>query len=237
MVDLVVLGAPGAGKGTQVELLTGWLPLPAVATGDLFRAALKEGTPLGLAARGYMDRGELVPDDVTVGMVAERISQSDCADGVIFDGFPRTVTQAERLDVLLHGMRRQVDQVLYLRVTDGVLLERLAGRWMCRECGGVFHRVASPEKVRGICDDCGGALYQREDDAPETQRRRIEVYLEQTAPLQSYYGERGLLVEIDGNRPIDKVQRDLREAIAPLIKGSGLQAATGFGAPDKASSR
>ena len=217
MVDLILLGAPGAGKGTQVELLSSWLPLPTVATGDLFRAALKEGTPLGLAAKSFMERGELVPDDVTVGMVAERLAQSDCAEGVIFDGFPRTLTQAERLDEFLLEMQRRVDLVLYLQVFGRVLLERLAGRWTCRACGSVVHRLHSPEKVRGICDDCGGELQQREDDAPETQRRRIEVYLDQTAPLQSYYGEKGLLVEIDGDQPIDEVQRDLRKAIGPLI--------------------
>ena len=217
MVDIILLGAPGAGKGTQAELLCDTLHLPSISSGDLFRAALGERTPLGLRAKAYMDRGELVPDEITVSMVAERISQKDCAEGVIFDGFPRTVTQAEALDVLLDKMQRRVDIVLYIKVSDDVLLKRLAGRWTCRKCGAIYHREFSPEKVRGVCDVCGGELYQRPDDTPETQKRRIQVYLQQTAPLEAYYRQRRLLVEVNGEQGIDAVQHDILEAIHTVL--------------------
>ncbi len=218
MVDIVLLGPPGAGKGTQAELLTQWLPLPRVATGDLFRAALAQETELGLKAKAYMERGELVPDEITVGMVKERISQEDCASGVIFDGFPRTVGQAEALDRLLAELGRKVDLVLYFEVAPDVLLERLAGRWTCPKCGEIYHRLYNPEKVRGICDKCGAELYQRPDDTPETQRRRIQVYLEQTAPLQEYYRKRGLLVQIDGEQDVESVQRQVTQAVKAVLE-------------------
>jgi len=213
MVDIILLGAPGAGKGTQAELLRDGLGLPSVSSGDLFRAALSERTSLGLRAKTYMDKGELVPDEITVGMVAERISQADCAAGVIFDGFPRTVAQAEALDGLLGKMRRRVDIVLCIQVLEDVLLRRLAGRWTCRNCGAIYHREFNPEKVQGVCDACGGELYQRPDDTPETQQRRIQVYLQQTAPLEEYYRGRGLLVEVNGEQAVDAVQHDIVDAI------------------------
>lgn len=213
MVDIILLGAPGAGKGTQAELLRDRLGLPSVSSGDLFRAALSERTSLGLRAKTYMDKGELVPDEITVGMVAERISQADCAAGVIFDGFPRTVAQAEALDGLLGKMRRRVDIVLCIQVLEDVLLRRLAGRWTCRNCGAIYHRELNPEKVQGVCDVCGGELYQRPDDTPETQQRRIQVYLQQTAPLEEYYRGRGLLVEVNGEQAVDAVQHDIVDAI------------------------
>ncbi|MFH1084803.1 MAG: adenylate kinase [Chloroflexota bacterium] len=213
MVDILLLGAPGAGKGTQAELLRQWLPLPQVSSGDLFRANLSANTELGLKARSYMDRGELVPDDVTIAMVAERIGQPDCAQGVILDGFPRTVAQAEALGKLLASMGRRVDVVVYFAVSKETLIKRLGGRWTCRQCGKVYHELYSPERVKGVCDVCGGALYQRADDTPETQRRRIEVYLNQTAPLQAYYIEQGLLVEVDGEQEIEPVQAALKRAI------------------------
>jgi len=220
VVDIVLLGAPGAGKGTQAELLRDRLSLPSVSSGDLFRAALSERTPLGLRAKAYMDKGELVPDEITVSMVAERISQEDCAAGVIFDGFPRTAGQAEALDSLLDKMQRCVDIVLYVMVSEGVLLRRLAGRWTCRACGAIYHREFSPEKVQGVCDACGGELYQRPDDTPETQKRRIQVYLQQTAPLEAYYRGKGLLVEVDGEQEIDEVQSDIVKAIEAVTMGS-----------------
>jgi len=219
VVDIVLLGAPGAGKGTQAELLRDRLSLPSVSSGDLFRAALSERTPLGLRAKAYMDKGELVPDEITVSMVAERISQKDCAAGVIFDGFPRTAGQAEELDNLFDQMQRRVDIVLYVMVSEGVLLRRLAGRWTCRECGAIYHREFSPEKVQGVCDACGGELYQRPDDTPETQKRRIQVYLQQTAPLEAYYRGKGLLVELDGEQEIDVVQGDIVKAIGAVTTG------------------
>jgi adenylate kinase len=218
MVDIILLGAPGAGKGTQAELLREWMPIPQVSSGDLFRANIGSGTELGLKAKAYMDRGELVPDDVTVGMVADRIAQADCAGGVIFDGFPRTTAQADALSVILAGMGRQINIVAYITVPQDVLLERLGGRWTCRKCGKVYHALYSPAKAKGVCDVCGGELYQRADDTPETQRRRIEVYVESTAPLVSYYREKGLLVEIDGEQTIEQVQQQLRQAVERVAR-------------------
>jgi adenylate kinase len=215
---IVLLGAPGAGKGTQADLLLQWLSLPHVATGDLFRAAIAAQTPLGREAKSFMDRGELVPDAVTVGMVAERLNQPDCAAGVIFDGFPRTVAQAEALATLLTGLGRRLDLVAYVYVPRESLLTRLAGRWTCKNCGAVYHRVFSPEVSRGLCDNCGGPLYQRADDTPETQARRVEVYMAQTAPLIDYYEQKGLLVQIDGEQDIAAVQRDLRRAIESALQ-------------------
>lgn len=217
MVDIILLGAPGAGKGTQGELMAKWLPLPRVSTGDLFRENLANNTELGRKAKVYMERGELVPDEITVAMVAERISKPDCANGVVFDGFPRTLAQARALDDLLATMGRRVDIVLNIRVADDVLLERLAGRWTCRQCGEIYHRLFSPEKVRGVCDKCGGPLYQREDDNPETQTRRIRVYHEQTAPLEEYYRARGILVDINGEQSPEAVAAEIQNALQPLL--------------------
>ena len=217
MADLVLLGAPGAGKGTQAELLQEWLPLPRISTGELFRLALDSGTEIGRVAEAYVESGELVPDETVVAMVRERITQPDCADGVIFDGFPRTAGQAEALEAMLAQMARRVDLVIYLSVSPDALLERLSGRWTCRRCGRVYHRVHSPESKRGTCDVCGGELYQRDDDAPETQRRRISVYLEQTAPLRAYYRNRGLLVELDGNREESAVQTDIKRVVLSAL--------------------
>jgi adenylate kinase len=218
MPDIILLGAPGAGKGTQAELLVQWLPLPRVATGELFRAAIGGRTDLGMRAKAFMDRGELVSDEITVSMVAERLDQPDCARGVIFDGFPRTPAQAEALEALLAGLGRQVDLVVYVQVSRDSLLRRLAGRWTCKNCGAVYHRSFSPEKNQGICDACGGRLYQREDDTPETQARRVEVYFSQTAPLIAHYRQRGWLVEVDGEQQIAAVQRDLRQAIEVVLQ-------------------
>ena len=218
MPDIILLGAPGAGKGTQAELLVQWLPLPRVATGELFRAAIAGRTDLGMRAKAFMDRGELVSDEITVSMVAERLDHRDCARGVIFDGFPRTPAQAEALEALLAGLGRQVDLVVYVQVSCDSLLMRLAGRWTCKNCGAVYHRSFSPEKNQGICDACGGRLYQREDDTPETQARRVEVYFSQTAPLIAHYRQRGWLVEVDGEQQIVAVQSDLRRAIEVVLQ-------------------
>jgi adenylate kinase len=199
---IVLLGAPGAGKGTQAELLKEALDIPSVSSGELFRYAIEAGTDLGSKAKEYM--------------IAERLAQPDCADGVILDGFPRTLAQAEALDDVLAGMNRQVHAVVYMQVSEDTLLKRLAGRWTCRECGAVYHEVFGPEKVKGVCDACGGALYQREDDTPETQQRRIAVYLAQTAPLQERYRARGILIDIDGDQDVEAVHRDIRAAIDAL---------------------
>ncbi len=213
-MNIVLLGAPGAGKGTQAELLAEYLRIPHVATGDLFREALRGDTPLGRRAKAYIERGELVPDDITIAMVQERLAQPDSERGVILDGFPRTVEQARALDRVLAERGTQLDLVIFIRVRPEVLLQRLSGRWICRDCQGVYHMTFNPPRQPGVCDVCGGPLYQREDDRPETQSRRIEVYLAQTSPLIEYYRERGLLVEVDGEREITEVQEEIRNAVA-----------------------
>jgi adenylate kinase len=219
---LVLLGGPGAGKGTQAERLSGMLGIPQVSTGDLFRENLRAETPLGLLAKGYMERGELVPDEVTVGMARERLSRPDCTGGAILDGFPRTVAQAQALEQLLAGLGTKLSVVPYIKVPEEVLLERLAGRWTCRACGAMYHQLFSPPERRGVCDRCGGELYQRADDTPETQKRRIQVYFEQTAPLIEHYRERGLLVEVDGLTRIEQVQAELL-GIIKRVQGTALR--------------
>ncbi len=210
---IVLLGAPGAGKGTQAERLESDLGLPHIATGDLFRAALKQQTELGKLAQSYMDRGVLVPDDVTIAMVRERFTQPDAAKGAILDGFPRTVDQATALDAMLQERGAGVTLAPYIKVTTETLLSRLAGRWVCRRCGGVYHMLYNPPAREGVCDSCGGELYQRSDDTPATQLHRIEVYLSETAPLIEFYRDRGLLAEVDGEQNIDGVYRDLLERV------------------------
>ncbi len=209
MSYVVLMGGPGAGKGTQARRLAERLGLPQVATGDLFRDHLKNDTELGKLARKYMEAGELVPDEVTVAMVKERLARPDCENGALLDGFPRTICQAEALDELLGQMGQEITIVPYIHVDPDVLLKRLSGRWTCKAKGHVFHEVFNPPKVQGVCDFDGSPLYQREDDTVETQRRRIKVYFEQTEPLLAYYRSRGLLVEIDGEQSIEKVYEDL----------------------------
>jgi len=208
-IFLVLLGAPGAGKGTQAAELARRLGVPQVSSGNLFREALKAQTQLGIEAQKYLNRGELVPDAVTIGMIAERLAQPDCAQGAILDGFPRTIEQAKALDEILAKECATVDLVPYIKVSTETLLQRLGGRWTCKNCQAVYHVLYNPPKVPGECDVCGGELYQRADDMPETQRKRIEVYLEQTAPLIEYYRRRGLLVEINGELDIAGVQAQL----------------------------
>jgi adenylate kinase len=210
---VVLMGGPGAGKGTQAGFLKKTLGLPQIATGDLFREHLANKTELGILANQYMDAGELVPDEVTVAMVEDRLSRPDCEDGALFDGFPRTIAQADALESMLAENDEQINVVPYIHVDKSVLLKRLAGRWTCRENGHVFHEVFNPPAEPGICDIDGSPLYQRDDDTVETQKRRIEVYFEQTAPLLDYYREKGLLVEIDGEQEINQVQENLIAAI------------------------
>jgi adenylate kinase len=209
MAYVVLMGGPGAGKGTQARRLQEELGLPQVASGDLFRQHIKNETELGKLAQSYMDAGDLVPDQVTVRMVRERLSQPDCAEGALLDGFPRTIAQARALDKILAEMDAHIGVVPFISVGPDVLLQRLAGRWTCTECGHMYHLLFSPPKVEGICDFDGSALYQREDDTEETQKRRIEVYFEQTEPLLDYYRQRGKLVEVNGEQSIEDVQRDL----------------------------
>ena len=210
---IVLLGGPGAGKGTQAERLAQTLGIPQVSTGDLFRENLKKETELGQLAKGYMERGELVPDEVTVAMVRERLSRPDAAGGAILDGFPRTIEQAESLAGILEELGAELAVVPYIKVPEDMLLARLAGRWTCRKCGAMCHQLFSPPQVAGVCDRCGGELYQRPDDTPETQRHRIEVYFDQTAPLIDYYRAKGLLVEVDGERDIETVQAELLSVV------------------------
>jgi len=221
---LVLLGPPGSGKGTQAERLKEQLGLPHVASGDLFRENIGNETELGLLAKGYMDRGQLVPDDVTIAMVRERLRQPDCDDGVILDGFPRTLAQAEALDKILASRPRTLAGVLYINVPDEELVRRLSGRWICGQCQTPHHVVFSPPAKEGICDECGGKLYQRDDDRPETVRARLRVYHKQTAPLIDYYcrvspsagSGRSLLVEIDGAGDIETVSTALLDSIRSL---------------------
>lgn len=210
---VVLMGGPGAGKGTQARKLEKEMGLPQISTGDLFRENLKNETELGKVARSYMDAGELVPDEVTVGMVRERLTRADTEEGAIFDGFPRTIAQADAFEALLSENDERINVVPYIHVDRDVLLKRLAGRWTCPVCGRVYHEIFSPPEQPGVCDVDGATLYQREDDTEETQRRRIEVYFEQTAPLLDYYREKDLLVEIDGEQSIDDVFEDLQHAI------------------------
>jgi len=215
---MVLLGAPGAGKGTQAVRLMKVLGVPHISSGDLFREAVQKGTPLGLLAKQYMERGELVPDDVTIAMVQERLAQSDCQRGAILDGFPRTLEQAEALDKVLSEEGKAISLAIYIRVSEETLLARLSGRWTCRRCQAVYNLLSNPPRQEGKCDRCGGPLYQRPDDTRETAKRRLEVYFAQTAPLIDYYRRRGLLVEVDGEGSIEEVQARLLEAIRSSLK-------------------
>jgi adenylate kinase len=209
-----MIGAPGAGKGTQADLVCRQYGLPKVASGELFRENLQRETELGKLAKSYMDRGELVPDDVTVRMVSERLSRPDTQAGAVLDGFPRNVAQAEALDEFLAGQGEAIRRVFYIKVSPEELLERLSGRWLCRANQHPYHVRNNPPKVPGVCDLDGSPLYQRDDDKPKTVQRRIQVYLDQTAPLIDYYRGRGILAEIHGERPIEDVFADISAQLA-----------------------
>ncbi|NIM94961.1 MAG: adenylate kinase [Anaerolineales bacterium] len=213
---LVLLGPPGAGKGTQAERLCSEFKLPHVASGDLFRENLQDETELGKLAKGFMDAGQLVPDDVTIAMVGERISRPDCAAGVLLDGFPRTKIQAEGLDRILSDMGKSLTGVLYIAVPDETLVQRLSGRRICKNCQTPYHIEHNPPKVEGICDNCGGELYQRDDDKPETIQARLDVFHKQTAPLIAYYQAATLLHEVDGVGGIDEVSERLIKTVKRL---------------------
>ncbi len=210
---IVFLGAPGAGKGTQAAVVAEKLKLAHVATGDLFRAALKEGTPLGLEAKAYMEKGVLVPDEITIKMVLERLAAPDTRNGVILDGFPRNLEQARALDEALAKQGKQMDRVAYIKVSEPELLKRLGGRWICRDCQTPYHEVDSPPRAKGICDKCGGKLYQRADDTPETVKKRLLVYFAETARLIDYYTKSGKLVEVNGEGAVDAVTRAILKAV------------------------
>ncbi len=208
-VYIVLLGPPGVGKGTQAEIIAEKTGLPHISSGDLFRENIKNATDLGNLAQSYMNKGELVPDEVTIGMIRDRLSRKDCKEGALLDGFPRTTVQSEALEKLLAEFGGKVNYVPYVTASEATLIERLSGRWTCKANGHVFHEKYNPPKVAGICDLDGSELYQRDDDKAETVTRRIQVYLAQTAPLIDYYRQRGILSEIDGAQPINKVSADL----------------------------
>ncbi|WP_215190753.1 adenylate kinase [Exiguobacterium sp. s6] len=209
-MNLVLMGLPGAGKGTQAAKIVEEYQIPHISTGDMFRAAIKGGTPLGKEAKSFMDKGELVPDEVTIGIVRERLIQDDTKNGFLLDGFPRTVAQAEALESLLKDLGKQIDHVVNIDVDAEILVPRLTGRWICPTCGATYHVIFNPPKVEGICDVDGSALMQREDDKEETVRRRLDVNIEQSKPLIDFYAEKGYLRTLDGDRPIDVVYADVK---------------------------
>jgi adenylate kinase len=213
-MNLILLGPPGAGKGTQAKILAKKFAIPQISTGDILRGAVKEETPMGIKAKSYMDAGTLVPDEVVVGIVEERLAKPDCADGFILDGFPRTVGQADALKITLAGMGKTIEHVISITVDKEELLGRITGRRTCRLCGKGYHLSFDPPKHSGLCDECDGELYQREDDKEETMRNRLDVYEKQTAPLIAYYAHESLLRTICGTGSIEDIQQNLLAGIA-----------------------
>jgi adenylate kinase len=212
-MNIVLLGAPGAGKGTQAALLSQKLQLAHIASGDLFRQALGKGTELGLQAKAYMEKGQLVPNEITIKMVLERITAPDCKNGIMLDGFPRNVEQAKALDEALAKQKKQIDKTIYIKVSEAELLKRLTGRWICRKCQAPYHEVSSPPKVAGKCDKCGGELYQRADDNTETIKKRLEVFFAETAPLIEYYSKVGKLLEVQGEGTMEEISNRIISAL------------------------
>ena len=213
---VVLLGPPGAGKGTQAKIISDKLDLPHISSGDIFRENLKNQSELGIVADGYIKRGELVPDDITIAMIQERLSRPDCKAGALLDGFPRTPAQAMALDELLLRLGGQIVAVPYIKVSKNLLIERLTGRWTCRAQGHIFHEKYNPPTTPGLCDYDGSELYQRNDDKAKTVIHRIRVYFEQTKPLIDYYQQRWLLIEVDGSLPIEEVTAVLLAALATV---------------------
>lgn len=208
-MKLILLGPPGAGKGTQACEITKKYNVPHISTGDIFRKNIKEGTPLGTKAKEYMDKGLLVPDELVVAIVEDRLKEKDCENGFLLDGFPRTVNQAKALDRVLDNMNTGLDKVLNIEVDKNILVDRAVGRRICKDCGSTYHTLFNKSKVEGKCDICSGDLYQRNDDKKETVSKRIEVYLNETAPLAQYYSDKGLIENINGDQEINKVFDDI----------------------------
>jgi adenylate kinase len=219
-VNIILIGAQGSGKGTQAEMLAQALGVPHVASGDLFRQEIEEQTETGLQAREYIDRGKLVPDDLTVRMILNRLQQPDCQSGVLMDGFPRTLAQAEALDQNLQAVGRQVDAVVYLNVPREELLRRLSGRYICKAHQHVYNIYSRPPKVAGVCDLDGSELYQRSDDVGEAVQRRLDIFFHETIHLLDYYGEQGKVIEVNGNQGIEEVQLALVDAIRKRMSGT-----------------
>ena len=215
---VVLVGAPGAGKGTQAKFIALHYGIPQISTGDIFRANIVAQTPLGLAAKRFMDAGDLVPDEVTIGIVRDRLAQDDAVNGFLLDGFPRTVRQAEALDAMLAELETPLDAVLELQIDDDEVVRRLSGRRTCRKCGHVWHVEFDPPKVEGVCDVCGGELFQRDDDLPETILRRLEVYAEQTEPLVGFYRSAGLLRAITAQGDVDDITRRAIGALESAVE-------------------
>ncbi|MGG1632514.1 adenylate kinase [Rossellomorea sp. NRS-1567] len=215
-MNIVLMGLPGAGKGTQAEKIVDKYGIPHISTGDMFRAAIKGGTELGLKAKSFMDNGDLVPDEVTIGIVRERLSKEDCKKGFLLDGFPRTVAQAEALENILADLGKKMNYVININVDKDILMERLTGRRICKECGATYHLVFNPPTEEGVCDRCGGELYQRADDNEETVQNRLDVNIKQTQPLLAYYEDKGYLKNIDGQQDIHRVFDDIDELLGGL---------------------
>ncbi|MGZ9454280.1 adenylate kinase [Staphylococcus epidermidis] len=215
-MNIILMGLPGAGKGTQASEIVKKFPIPHISTGDMFRKAIKDETDLGKEAKSYMDRGELVPDEVTVGIVKERISEDDAKRGFLLDGFPRTIDQAESLNQIMSELDREIDAVINIEVPEEELMNRLTGRRICEKCGTTYHLVFNPPKVDGICDIDGGKLYQREDDNPETVSNRLSVNVKQSKPILEYYNNKGVLKNIDGSKDIDEVTNDVIDILDHL---------------------
>jgi adenylate kinase len=211
------MGLPGAGKGTQAERIVEKYDIPHISTGDMFRAAMKEETELGLQAKSFIDKGELVPDEVTIGIVRERLGKNDCQNGFLLDGFPRTVAQADALEGILAELSKQIDYVVNIEVNKNILMERLTGRRICKDCGATYHLIFNPPASQGECDKCGGELYQRADDNEETVANRLEVNLKQTEPLLNFYNDKGYLRNINGEQDIDKVFVDVNQLLGGLV--------------------
>jgi len=208
-MKIIMLGAPGAGKGTQAKKIADKYGIPHISTGDIFRANIKGGTELGMKAKSYMDQGQLVPDDVTIGMLLDRISEADCADGYVLDGFPRTIPQAESLTKALESRGEKMEYAIDVDVPDANIVSRMSGRRACLACGATYHVVTIPPKQEDICDSCGETLVQREDDKPETVQKRLTVYHDQTQPLIEYYKQAGMLVTVDGTKDLNDVFADI----------------------------
>ncbi|WP_462419771.1 adenylate kinase [Salinicoccus sp. Marseille-QA3877] len=215
-MNIILMGLPGAGKGTQASKIIKKYPIPHISTGDMFRLAIKNETELGKEAKSYMDKGELVPDSVTIGIVKERLSQSDAKEGFLLDGFPRTVEQAQALNDIMDELDTQIDRTINVDVDEEELMNRLTGRRICEICGTAYHLVFNPPKQEGVCDLDGGKLYQREDDNPETVANRLEVNLKQTQPLLDFYKEQGVLVNVDGSKDIDDVFVEIDDILQNL---------------------
>ena len=217
MMNIILMGLPGAGKGTQAEQIKENYPIPHISTGDMFRAAIKNETPLGKEAKSYIDKGQLVPDSVTIGLVEERLNQEDAKEGFLLDGFPRTVEQAEALDQILAKTNRKIDKVLNIDVDPDILLPRLTGRRICKQCGTTYHLIFNPPKVEGVCDKDGGELYQRSDDNEETVANRLEVNIKQTKPLLDFYNQKeGVVENVNGDQDIKVVFQDVQNILDKL---------------------